>query len=274
MNCRKCGAETLDSSLFCRLCGYKFKSDRDMVRLVAKIILVLIAMFFLLLAIGSLGHAQTKPRQIWVRMKGGALLTGDLVKMDPDAIEFKVVGILQSVNLDEVLAITFVPPMTPAEAKARAEAAAKDARERQARLDEAIKRESAPSRPPAAAAPPTREVEAPPLLPDKCEHHNTTIEKGHYHHSGFANTLHDFHYKGTFKSNGGKVNLYITDTENFAKFMNHKKFQAFYSLEKVTDGTFDVGFQKGVDYHLVILNPSVYDGVSVETDFCFSYPEQ
>jgi hypothetical protein len=199
---------------------------------------------------------------------GGPVITGDLVKMDNDSVDFKVKGILQSVKLDELRAVMFYPPPTIPQAQIDA------ARKRNADLQAAVARESQPAAKPAAPAPPTHEVEGPPVFADKCEHHNVTIEKGHYHHAGFANSKYDFHYKGEFHAAGGKVNFYITDTENFAKFMNHKKFQAFYSLEKVSDGSFDVPFQKGVDYHLIILNPSVYDGATVETDFCFSYPNE
>jgi hypothetical protein len=274
MNCRKCGAEALDSSLFCRLCGSKVKPKSDFLwRLRMVAIAVLIVIILLLIASS---HAQSKPRQVWIHCRNIPLVTGELVKMDLNTIDFKVKGILQSVNLDDVLMVAFIPPASPA-AQAQIEAARRRNAELQAgTAREASQPEPRPSQPAPAPvpAPPTREVEPPSILPDRCEHHNLTIERGHYHHAGFANTLHDFHYKGEFHSSGGKVDFYITDTENFAKFMNHKKFQAFYSLEKVVDGFFDVPFQKGVDYHLVILNPSAYDGRTVSTDFCFSYPEQ
>jgi uncharacterized membrane protein YvbJ len=63
MNCRKCGAEALDSSLFCRLCGTKVKPKSDFVwrlRMVAIAILLII----IGLAIIASSHAQSAPHQI------------------------------------------------------------------------------------------------------------------------------------------------------------------------------------------------------------------
>ena len=47
--------------------------------------------------------AEPKPRQVWITLKSGDILTGDLVQMDPVSVEFKVKGVLQSVPCDDLL---------------------------------------------------------------------------------------------------------------------------------------------------------------------------
>lgn len=220
-----------------------------------------------------ISHGQTQGRQIWIRIKGGQTLTGDLVKMDSDSIEFKVKGILQSLKLDEVMLVSFFAPKPiPAQAQAQIDAAHK----RNADLQEKIAAEAAkPETKTQQPAQLNTEVDAPVILPDKCEPQHLTIEKGHFSHHGFANTLHDFHYRGEFKSIGDmKINFYITDSDNYAKFVNHKKFYTFFALEKVTEGKFDLACEKGKDYHIVIVNTSVYDARVIEGTYCFSYPGQ
>ena len=49
-------------------------------------------------------------RQIWIRLKTGEIVTGDLVKVDLERVEFKVRDILQTVSLDQVSNINFVEP--------------------------------------------------------------------------------------------------------------------------------------------------------------------
>src|SRR5262245_38988219 len=49
-------------------------------------------------------------RQIWIELKTGEIVTGDLVKVDLETIEFKVRNILQTVSLDKVSNISFVEP--------------------------------------------------------------------------------------------------------------------------------------------------------------------
>src|SRR5262250_86337 len=44
---------------------------------------------------------QKPARQVWIRLKSGPVLTGDLVKMDPESIDFTVKGILQTVKCDD-----------------------------------------------------------------------------------------------------------------------------------------------------------------------------
>jgi len=45
---------------------------------------------------------QKPARQVWIRLKSGQVLTGDLVKMDPESIDFTVKGILQTVKCDDL----------------------------------------------------------------------------------------------------------------------------------------------------------------------------
>jgi len=47
-------------------------------------------------------------RQIWINLKTGEIVTGDLVKVDLETVEFKVRNILQTVSLDKVSNISFV----------------------------------------------------------------------------------------------------------------------------------------------------------------------
>src|SRR5262249_13013909 len=53
---------------------------------------------------------QKLARQVWIRLKSGKVLTGDLVKMDPESIDFTVKGILQTVKCDDLIGVMFVPP--------------------------------------------------------------------------------------------------------------------------------------------------------------------
>jgi TonB family protein len=53
---------------------------------------------------------QHKSRQVWLRTKAGPILTGDLVKMDVDTVDFTVKGILQSVPCDDLIGVMFIPP--------------------------------------------------------------------------------------------------------------------------------------------------------------------
>src|SRR5215510_3837766 len=49
-------------------------------------------------------------RQIWIKLKTGEIVAGDLVKVDLETIEFKVRDILQTIPLDTVSNISFVDP--------------------------------------------------------------------------------------------------------------------------------------------------------------------
>jgi len=53
---------------------------------------------------------QKPARQVWIRLKSGQVLKGDLVKMDPESIDFTVKGILQTVKCDDLIGVMFVPP--------------------------------------------------------------------------------------------------------------------------------------------------------------------
>ena len=53
---------------------------------------------------------QKPARQVWIRLKSGPVLTGDLVKMDPESIDFTVKGILQTVKCDDLIGVMFAPP--------------------------------------------------------------------------------------------------------------------------------------------------------------------
>lgn len=260
MHCKRCGAEALDSSLFCRLCGSKMKSSDFLwrLRMAAIAILIFIA---LLLVIASLGHAQTRgaeqqPRQVWIRLKSGPILTGDLVKMDPDSVDFKVKGVLQSVKCDDLIGVMFIPPTPRPGATAP--------------TPSPTPAPAAPAPQPAPAPrPPTQEV-TPDQFPDHCKHEVFRLDGGKYHHITFFNRLRDFHYTGEYTSHGGKISVYIVDSDNLAQLVNHHKFQAFYSATKVTDGKFDVPCQQGEDYHLVFVNESIYDSREIEADLCFT----
>src|SRR5215813_7935632 len=52
---------------------------------------------------------QKPARQVWIRLKSGKVLTGDLVKMDPESIDFTVKGILQTVKCDDLIGVMFAP---------------------------------------------------------------------------------------------------------------------------------------------------------------------
>src|SRR5215510_6207881 len=52
---------------------------------------------------------QKPARQVWIRLKSGQVLTGDLVKMDPESIDFTVKGILQTVKCDDLIGVMFAP---------------------------------------------------------------------------------------------------------------------------------------------------------------------
>jgi TonB family protein len=53
---------------------------------------------------------QKSARQIWISLKSGEILTGDLAHMDSVSVEFKVNGVLVSVPCDDLIGITFAPP--------------------------------------------------------------------------------------------------------------------------------------------------------------------
>lgn len=53
---------------------------------------------------------EQKTRQVWLRLKAGPILNGDLVKMDADTVDFTVKGILQSVSCDDLIGVMFIPP--------------------------------------------------------------------------------------------------------------------------------------------------------------------
>ena len=53
---------------------------------------------------------QKRERRISIKLKSGETLTGNLVKADPESIDFTVKNVLQTVSLDDVEGITFVPP--------------------------------------------------------------------------------------------------------------------------------------------------------------------
>src|SRR5215510_9530951 len=52
---------------------------------------------------------QKPARQVWIRLKSGQVLIGDLVKMDPESIDFTVKGILQTVKCDDLIGVMFAP---------------------------------------------------------------------------------------------------------------------------------------------------------------------
>jgi TonB family protein len=53
---------------------------------------------------------EQKIRQVWLRLKSGPVLNGNLVKMDQMSIDFTVKGILQSVPCDDLIGVMFIPP--------------------------------------------------------------------------------------------------------------------------------------------------------------------
>jgi TonB family protein len=54
--------------------------------------------------------STSKTRQVWIKLNTGEVVKGDLLKVDTDTVEFKVLDILQSVSLDKVSNISFVDP--------------------------------------------------------------------------------------------------------------------------------------------------------------------
>lgn len=189
-------------------------------------------------------------RQIWIRLKSGPVLTGNLVKMDSDSVDFKVKGVLQSVKCDELIGVMFIPP-TPKPAPAP------------------VRTQQTPVPAPEKPQP----EQTPAQLPDRCSHRSIQLAGGQYNHSGFSQSIRDFIYKGNFKVHGGKISMYITDAENYAKLINFKKFIAFHSLVNVTEGDFSVSLPKG-EYHLTWWNESRSDTRLIEAEVCFSYPGQ
>src|SRR5262245_12754900 len=78
-----------------------------------------IVMFIVTMLLASISPAQDKEqkspeqkpaRQVWIRLKTGPVLTGVLVKMDPESIDFTVKGILQTVKCDDLIGVMFAPP--------------------------------------------------------------------------------------------------------------------------------------------------------------------
>ena len=78
-----------------------------------------IAMFIVVMSLVCISPAQDKTskktpdqktRQVWIKLKSGPIVTGDLVQMDPNSVDFKVKGILQSVPCDDILGAMFIPP--------------------------------------------------------------------------------------------------------------------------------------------------------------------
>lgn len=193
---------------------------------------------------------QKAERQVWIRLKSGPILSGHLVKMDSDTVDFKVKGVLQSVKCDELIGVMFIPPSprpTPAPVPT-------------------------PQTPVPAPEKPQPEQTAA-QLPDKCSRRSIQLAGSQYNHSGFSQSIRDFTYKGNFKVHGGKISMYITDAENYAKLINFKKFTAFHSLVNVTEGDFSVSLPKG-EYHLTWWNESRSDARLIEAEVCFSYPDE
>jgi TonB family protein len=55
--------------------------------------------------------AEQKPeRKIWIKLKSGETLTGNLQKIDLESIDFTVKNILQTISLDEVESVFFINP--------------------------------------------------------------------------------------------------------------------------------------------------------------------
>ena len=53
---------------------------------------------------------QKRERRISIKLKSGETLTGNLVKVDPESVDFTVKNALQTVALDDVESISFVIP--------------------------------------------------------------------------------------------------------------------------------------------------------------------
>lgn len=56
--------------------------------------------------------SQKSEKQIWIKLKTGQVLTGNLVQIDSESVDFKVKSILQSVPFDDVAMISFILPPT------------------------------------------------------------------------------------------------------------------------------------------------------------------
>jgi len=59
---------------------------------------------------------QKRERRISIKLKSGETLTGNLVKVDPESVDFTVKDVLQTVALDDVESISFIsvtPKSTP-----------------------------------------------------------------------------------------------------------------------------------------------------------------
>src|SRR5262245_14992828 len=64
------------------------------------------------------GADQKRERKISIRLKSGETLTGNLVKVDPESVDFTVKDVLQTVALDDVESISFVSPLSSAKSNA------------------------------------------------------------------------------------------------------------------------------------------------------------
>lgn len=221
--------------------------------------------------LSPVSQGQTEGRQVWIRIKGGQTVTGDLVKMDNDSIEFKVKGILQSLKLDEVTLVSFISPEQQAanarKAMAEAQTRMADQQQKNAELQHRIAEDRAQSRP-AIPPPPTQEVENPSNAPHCPPHYNRRVDHGQYSSVTFSNAQHDFRYTGNYTIKGGKMDVYIVDDDNFVKLVNHHKFNAIYAEKNVTGGNWDIPFQMGQSYHVVWINTSAYDSRLVDADLC------
>lgn len=200
-------------------------------------------------------QSEPKERKVWIRLKSGEVLSGELVKMDKASVDFTVKGVMQSVSCDDLYGVMFVPP-TPRPANASAPAPTPAPIQAQAQ-----------AKPQQEEAPAGSSQE----LPDRCVVSRTqpiTLAGGQYKHSVFSNSLRDFRFRGAFNAHGGKISVYITDAENYANLINGKKFFSFYSAKSVTEGQFDMPFKQG-SYHFVWWNDSRYDTRVVEAELCF-----
>lgn len=70
----------------------------------------------LLLALASLpveADQQSPPqksRLVWLRLKAGPILSGNLIKLDSDSVDFTVKGVLQTVSCEDLIGVMFIPP--------------------------------------------------------------------------------------------------------------------------------------------------------------------
>jgi TonB family protein len=60
------------------------------------------------------GADQKPERKIWIKLKSGETLTGNLQKIDLESVDFTVKNILQTISLDEVESVSFVSPTSAA----------------------------------------------------------------------------------------------------------------------------------------------------------------